>query len=155
MKHDTTDMRMTRQRQVIIEELRKMHTHPTADELFRRVQQRIPNISLATVYRNLKLLVQAEVITEIQSTGSYRRYDGNVGNHYHLLCIHCGRVDDANVPPDRNLQKAVNRTTGYEILAHRVEFMGLCPACRHASQDLNGSSSTRETDRKYSKKTHK
>jgi Fur family ferric uptake transcriptional regulator len=126
-------MRMTRQRRVILDELRKMHTHPTADELYQGVRRRIPSISLATVYRNLKLLASTGFITEMQTVGAQRRYEGNVDNHYHLMCVACGRVDDATVPPDHDLQEAVDRTTGYKILSHRIEFLGVCPECSKTS----------------------
>jgi Fur family ferric uptake transcriptional regulator len=132
MTNDNT-MRMTRQRQVILEELKAMHTHPTADELHRRVRARMPSISLATVYRNLKLLAEAGFITEIRTVGAQRRYEGNVDDHYHLTCVRCGRVDDAPVPADSDLQEAVNNATGYRVLSHRVEFLGVCPACEKSS----------------------
>ena len=138
MTHENDSMRMTRQRRVILDELKSMKTHPTADELFHNVRRRIPNISLATIYRNLKQMAQAGIINEMRTTGSQRRYEGKADNHYHLMCVNCGRVDDAPVPPDQHLQEAVDRTTGYTIIAHRIQFLGICPRCRQPDDATDG-----------------
>ena len=90
----------------------------------------------------------------MQTAGMQRRYEENVRDHYHLLCVRCGRVDDAPVPPDNDLQEAVKRTTTYKILTHRVEFLGLCPVCCSHAKDSNGSR-TRETARIAYKHTYK
>ena len=68
--------RMTNQRRVILEELRKVHTHPTVDELYTIVKARMPHISLGTVYRNLDLLTETGEVLKLDSAGSMRRYDG-------------------------------------------------------------------------------
>ena len=69
--------RMTRQRAVILEELRKVKTHPTADELYSIVRERLPRISLGTVYRNLDFLTESKEILKLESAGSIRRFDGD------------------------------------------------------------------------------
>lgn len=69
--------RMTRQRMVILEELRKVKTHPTADELYAMVRTRMPRISLGTVYRNLDFLTESKEILKLESAGSIRRFDGD------------------------------------------------------------------------------
>lgn len=146
---------MTRQRRVILEELKAMHTHPTADELHQRVRVRMPSISLATVYRNLKLLAESGFITEMRTTGAQRRYEGNVHDHYHLMCVRCGRVDDAPVPADSDLQEAVDHATGYRVLAHRVEFLGICPECSAAMNKGNGARSSGRSGDVIYKQSHK
>ena len=84
----------TSQRRVIMEELRKLKCHPTADELYCIVKQRMPKISLATVYRNLGLLADAGEIRRIELAGRQNRYDGDTSIHYHLRCRKCGAVED-------------------------------------------------------------
>ena len=64
---------MTKQRKVILEELRKQHTHPSADEVYRMVRHRLPRISLGTVYRNLEVLVQMGEIQKLELSGSLKR----------------------------------------------------------------------------------
>ena len=90
--------RMTRQRMVILEELRKVKTHPTADELYAMVRTRMPRISLGTVYRNLDFLTESKEILKLESAGSIRRFDGDTRPHQHVRCQICGKIGDV-VPP--------------------------------------------------------
>src|SRR5574340_808335 len=86
--------RRTRQREVILEELQKVKSHPTAVGLHDLVRRRLPKISLGTVYRNLELLAKAGVIRKLETAGAEARFDGNAGQHHHIRCVGCGRVDD-------------------------------------------------------------
>ncbi len=126
--------RITRQRQVILEELRKDTSHPTADEVCQRVRQKLPHISLGTVYRNLELLAEYGLIQKIELAGSQRRFDGNAETHYHIHCNRCGRVEDLPVRPFRINENSFRATTRFQITGHRVEFFGLCPKCRNESE---------------------
>ncbi|MGD9277844.1 MAG: transcriptional repressor, partial [Desulfobacterales bacterium] len=74
--------RITKQRQVILEELRQMETHPSADEIYKVVRRRLPRISLGTVYRNLEVLAQMGEIQKLELSGSIKRYDWNTNKHY-------------------------------------------------------------------------
>jgi len=121
--------RKTRQRQVILEELRKLTSHPTAVDLYGIVRRRLPKISLGTVYRNLELLAQMDVIQKLQISGSEARFDGNPDQHYHVRCVRCGRVDDLHSVPDDLVKGRIEELDGYEILGYRMEFFGICPAC--------------------------
>jgi Fe2+ or Zn2+ uptake regulation protein len=122
--------RMTRQRRVILEELQKTKTHPTADELYNRVREKIPNVSLGTVYRNLEVLSQCGVILKLETTGSHMRFDPNVENHYHIRCVNCGRVADAPVEMFDGIDAQLEQASRYRIIGHRLEFMGICPHCQ-------------------------
>lgn len=125
---------MTRQRQVILEELRKLKTHPTADEVYEMVRQRLPRVSLGTVYRNLEILSQLGMIRKLELGGSRRRFDGNVREHYHVRCIRCGRLEDAPIESLAAIEDALRPVTDYEIIGHRLEFIGLCPKCKKSAQ---------------------
>jgi Fe2+ or Zn2+ uptake regulation protein len=122
-------LRMTRQRQVILDELRRHNTHPTADSLYESVRLRLPHISLGTVYRNLEILTSLGEIQTLDLSGSQKRFDGNPNKHYHIRCMHCGRVDDAPIAPLNQLEDELYGATVYTIMGHRLEFMGLCPEC--------------------------
>ena len=124
------NLRMTRQRQGILEELRKSNTHPSADELFGRVRKHMPRISLGTVYRNLEILSELGEIQTIQMAGSLKRFDGVAENHYHIRCVNCDRLIDAPVDVSQTLENAVQVHTDFRILGHKVEFTGICPKCR-------------------------
>lgn len=121
--------RMTHQRRIILEELSQLTCHPTADELFRLVRQRLPKISIATVYRNLEILSDQGMIWKMDVAGTQRRFDATTENHYHIRCGACGRVDDVHMEPVTAMEEAAERSTGYEVLVHRVEFTGICPDC--------------------------
>jgi Fur family ferric uptake transcriptional regulator len=127
---ETTARRNTRQRQVILEELQKVRSHPSATTLYEIVRKRMPNISLGTVYRNLDLLARAGMIQKLNTGQNEAKYDGITDRHYHVCCAECGRVDDlvdVNVefkdPGNGELQ-------GFDILGHQLQFIGICPDCK-------------------------
>ncbi|MCA1959423.1 MAG: transcriptional repressor [Desulfomonile sp.] len=121
--------RMTRQRQVILEELTKLTCHPTAEDLHRIVRERLPRISIATVYRNLELLSEQGQVWKMSVGGAQRRFDGNTVNHYHIRCSVCGRVDDVHMEVMASLEETAKHSSGYQVMSHTVEFTGICPDC--------------------------
>lgn len=131
--HPASKLRMTTQRRVILEELMKLKTHPTAGDLCQIVRRRLPRISLGTVYRNLEILSREGVIQKLDVGGVEMRFDGNIDNHYHLRCINCGRVDDAELDLVESLDRDMSVRTDYDIVAHRLEFVGYCPDCKQAA----------------------
>ena len=126
---DPRFQRNTRQRQVILEELRRLESHPTAVALHTVVRRRLPKISLGTVYRNLDLLARTGVIQKLELAGAETRFDGNVARHDHLRCVRCGRVDDVSAAPLDLPGGKTDDWGGYEILGHRLEYYGVCPQC--------------------------
>jgi len=129
--------RMTQQRRLILEELRKVNSHPTADELYQLVQRRLPKISLGTVYRNLEILSQAGIIQKLELGGTQRRFDGKAENHYHIRCIQCGRVEDVLTKPLAPIEKEISGASDYQIIGYRLEFMGICPRCKKRQNNLH------------------
>lgn len=127
-------LRMTRQRRVILEELRKDNSHPTADTLYEQVRKRLPRISLGTVYRNLEILSALGEIQTLELSGSQKRYDGIPQKHYHIRCIRCEQVDDAPIAPLNSLEDELYGATVYTIMGHRLEFIGLCPECSRSEE---------------------
>ena len=123
-------LRMTTQRRVIMEELKKLKSHPTAGELCEIVRRRLPRISLGTVYRNLEILSRQGLIQKLDLGGSEMRFDGDVSNHYHLRCLQCGRVQDAHMSPLSDIEQRIESGNDFQVLGHRLEFMGLCRQCQ-------------------------
>ena len=128
-----TQLIITRQRRAILEELDKLTSHPTADEVFRMVRTRLPHISLGTVYRNLEILSDAGLIRRLRTAGEPMRFDANVANHSHIRCLGCGRVDDAEVEPAECFRVSPDAAPGYEITGFVIELMGYCAECRMGS----------------------
>ncbi len=120
--------RMTRQRFVILDVLRKLKTHPTADEVYALVRTQIPRISLGTVYRNLDLLAESGEIIKIESAGSQKRFDGDIEAHQHVRCAACGRIGDV-MPPIPLPLSAMPKVNGFQVQNARVEFDGICHDC--------------------------
>lgn len=122
--------RQTRQRKIIIEELKKTKSHPTADSLFKIIRRKIPYISFGTVYRNLNLLRDQGKILEL-TCGKYScRYDGDTRNHYHFLCLKCRNVFDLEVSILKNLDKRVSEKLNFLVEYHRLNFYGYCRSCK-------------------------
>ena len=121
--------RMTPQRRIILEEIRRFNNHPAADEIYERVRKRLPRISLGTVYRNLDVLCDLGEIQRLELSGAVKHYDGIPKKHYHIRCVCCGRVDDAPIAPLNELEDDLYGTTVFEIIGHNLEFTGLCPQC--------------------------
>lgn len=125
------NLRMTRQRTVILEELRRVDTHPSADEIYAMVRQKLPRISLGTIYRNLEILSASGEIRRIESGGSLKRFDGRADDHYHIRCVGCDRLVDAFVDLEFDIEaRAKSAGTEFAIVGHQLEFLGVCPACR-------------------------
>ena len=121
--------RMTKQRTMILEELRTCDGHPSADELYERVRKRLPRISLGTVYRNLEVLCELGEIQKHEYGGTLKRFDGDPRLHYHIRCTCCDRVDNVPVSGIKDLVKELHPVTQYKIIGHHLEFIGLCPEC--------------------------
>ena len=124
---------MTRQRMIILEELRKVNTHPSADEVYEMVRKRLPRISLGTVYRNLELLSKTGEIQKLELGSTLKRFDGNPYDHYHIRCIQCDRVVDAHIDSGLNFDDVISKTSDFKIIGHKLEFIGLCPECTEDS----------------------
>ncbi len=124
--------RNTRQRQVILDELRQVTSHPTAAALYERVRRRLPKISLGTVYRNLELLARTGLIRKLDIGGSEARFDGNMAEHNHVRCVRCGRIGDLAARPLDVLPEDAKDWGGFQILGYRMELFGICPDCRRA-----------------------
>lgn len=129
-------MRLTTQRQVILEELSQVTSHPTANEVYDMVRKRLPRIGLGTVYRNLELMAESGIILKLEVGGTQKRFDATTDLHYHIRCNACGRVDDVKLPVQQEINKMAARASDYQILGHHIEFSGICASCSAAAEPL-------------------
>ena len=127
-------IRMTPQRRAIMEVVAGSRSHPTADEVYESVRQRLPKISLGTVYRNLEVLSEGGVIRKLEVARGRMHFDGNAGEHHHVRCVRCGRVDDVELPCEPPLDVRVVGISDYKITGCDVVFTGICPDCLKRNQ---------------------
>ncbi|MCK5515969.1 MAG: transcriptional repressor [Desulfobulbaceae bacterium] len=125
-----TTLRMTHQRELILEELARSKKHPTADGLYERVKKRLPRISLATVYRNLEILSEAGMIRKLEISGRQKRFDWQLDPHDHIYCVQCHSVDNIDFHQDCPIALPTEIHKGYIISGCRIEFFGICPKCQ-------------------------
>ena len=131
--------RLTCQRKVILETLRKARCHPTADEVYKLVREKLPKVSLSTVYRNLEILSDLGLVRKLALGETQRRYDGKTENHYHIRCVHCGKLEDLTMHDFPELITKVKSKTKFDIIDHCLEFFGVCPACKKELKKPNKS----------------
>ncbi len=138
-------IRLTPQRKEILKALHKDKTHPTADEIYQRVRERMPRISLGTVYRNLEIMFRAGLVRKLEFGGGQKRFDGHCEPHYHVRCVRCGCLADIESHEEPSLEFEFS-APGFDVWGHHLEFYGICPSCKDAeAQDethLIGSEST-------------
>ena len=129
------NMRLTTQRQIILEELAKVTSHPTANEVYDMVRRRLPRIGLGTVYRNLELMAESGLILKLEVGGTQKRFDATVSPHYHVRCVECGKVDDIKIPLQQHINDVAMSVCDYKILGHHIEFSGICEECTHRRKE--------------------
>ena len=127
---DKSLYRNTKQRQKILDLLVNSKSHPTADWIYRKLKKRFRNLSLGTVYRNLRILKETGQIWELNFGTGLSRYDAVAHSHYHFICNSCQNIYDIKIPPMRGLDDRVIQLTGFRILSHRLVFFGLCDVCK-------------------------
>ncbi len=121
--------RMTPQRREVYEVLMEHKDHPTATEVFMRVKERMPAISLATVYNCLDTLSGAGFIIHVNVDREPSRYCGNLSPHGHFHCEKCGTVLDVQLKAGAEVSKAVKLPRGAVVERIEVAVRGYCPEC--------------------------
>lgn len=125
-----TSLRHSRQRDEILALLRSTTIHPTADWIYQEMKRGFPHLSLGTVYRNLAILVEQGLVRKLESGSTFDRFEARMEPHYHLICSRCGAVNDFDLPVYEEINERAGRMTDFQIQGHKIEFFGLCSACR-------------------------
>lgn len=120
-------MRYSMQREVILNVVLDSCDHPSVDVIYHRVKEKIPNISLGTVYRNLTSLYDAGQIRKIQSPNGRDHYDKTLTDHAHLYCEACNKVLDINISID--LKNKIEYNNKCKIKTSNIIFTGICSNC--------------------------
>jgi Fur family peroxide stress response transcriptional regulator len=119
-------------RDAILKLLRSTTSHPGAQWVYSQLKPRIPDLSLATVYRNLNIFRQEGLALSLGAVNGEERFDGIVETHPHLICSYCGAVLD--LPPEeaKTLLQSCEKTLGslsFSVDFRRTVFYGLCGDC--------------------------
>jgi Fur family peroxide stress response transcriptional regulator len=130
-----TKAKQFRKRSAILQCLRSTHTHPSAEMLHQMLQAEHPDISLATVYRNLALFKNQGIIQSLGTVGGIERFDANTEPHVHFICTRCGSVTDLpQITVPQQLQSTVESTTGGRVAECQLSFSGVCQSCCQAEK---------------------
>ncbi|KGA97678.1 Fur family transcriptional regulator [Alkalihalobacillus alcalophilus ATCC 27647 = CGMCC 1.3604] len=125
----STRVRMTPQRHAILEYLYDSMKHPTADEIYKALEGRFPNMSVATVYNNLRVFKEVGIVKELTYGDSSSRFDCVTTDHYHVICQDCGKIVDFHYPGLDEVETLAEHVTGFRVHNHRMEIYGSCPEC--------------------------
>ncbi|HEY9126860.1 MAG TPA: transcriptional repressor [Acidobacteriaceae bacterium] len=124
---------LTHQRQVLFEVMRSMHGHPSPEEVYGLVRERIPAISLATVYKNIHLFVESGLFREVSQHHGAQRIELNSRPHHHLVCRGCKTIQDIDLPMDAGVTPcSAALPEGFQLERCSVEWIGLCQECQSA-----------------------
>lgn len=127
--------KLTPQREVTVRVLLENESsHLSAEDVFMKVKDKYPEIGLATVYRTLELLNELNVLDKVNFGDGVSRYDlrkeGAQHFHHHLICIHCGSVEEVEEDLLTDVEKIVTRDFDFDIIDHRLTFHGICKLCK-------------------------
>jgi len=126
-------VRITPQRHAVLEYLLNSMVHPTADEIYKALEGKFPNMSVATVYNNLRVLREIGLVRELTYGDSSSRFDCNTEDHYHIICDSCGKIVDFHYPSLDEVEKLAEQVTGFDVSHHRMEVYGTCKNCQAAA----------------------
>lgn len=123
-------LKLTPQRMAVYKYLKSTKEHPSAEMIYKALQPDYPTMSLATVYKALKTLVEVDLVQELNVGESNFRYDGNIYPHPHIQCLDCGKVDDIEKVCFEDLNSRIKDYTDYDVLSNQIYFYGICKNCK-------------------------
>ncbi|MBW1882521.1 MAG: transcriptional repressor [Deltaproteobacteria bacterium] len=122
-------LKHTKQRELILNVFLDARRHLTSEDLYLSVRKQYPNIGYTTVYRTMKLLVEAGLATERHFDDGITRYETEHEHHDHLVCIRCGKIVEFECEIIENAQDEIAKRQGFQIVRHRHELYGHCADC--------------------------
>ncbi|MDO5156507.1 MAG: transcriptional repressor [Eubacteriales bacterium] len=130
------ERRHTIQKELVLNAVRKLKSHVTADEVYQYILNEHPSVGKGTVYRNLNILAEEGEIRKIAIPNGPDHFDFTLHEHYHVRCMHCGNVSDVDMDVIPNLKKKIHDTHGVEFLDYDILFRGICPECQIKQQNM-------------------
>lgn len=126
----SSGVRITPQRHAVLEYLIEAEIHPTADDIYKALEGKFPNMSVATVYNNLRVFKDIGLVKELTYGDASSRFDYNTTKHYHVICESCGKIVDFHYPSLDEVEALAETVTGFQVSHHRMEIYGVCPDCK-------------------------
>ncbi len=130
MNQPTSQIPLTRQREVVFRVVRESREHLTANEVFDEAKRLLPGISFATVYNSLRFLKDAGMITEINFGNGASRFDKTITRHDHAICVNCGKLDDLELEIPSELVQQAEISSNFQLESVQLTLRGLCPECQ-------------------------
>jgi Fur family ferric uptake transcriptional regulator len=126
---------VTTQRSLLLDIIRRANRHLDADELYRMAKSKAPRISLATVYRNLKLFKELGLIAESNLGDTHSHYEiKSAAEHHHLVCLGCGQIIEFDSPSIAKASAKIQRENGFDITSIQLKMEGYCPKCKQKKE---------------------
>ena len=123
-------MKYSKQRELILQTLRENMIHPTAEQLFKLVKIKDPAVSLATIYRNLKLLTENGIVRKIDGLEETSHFDHNLAPHHHFICKKCKKIYDVYQNIELNETDEILKKQGLAVDEYEISFRGICSECQ-------------------------
>ena len=128
MANSRSRSRNTKQLELIWRAIKDDSSHPTADQIYDRVREKLSHISLGTVYRNLQKLVADDKL-QVLMLGRAQHFDPLLERHQHFICESCDRVFDVMLDQQREIKPAKLPHKGFKVTSHQLAFYGVCKHC--------------------------
>ena len=123
-------LKITPQRSAIYQELLKAKDHPSADDIYKRIVKKIPNISFDTINRTLLTFSKIGITNVVEGYGQAKRYDPDMETHHHFRCIQCGSIIDFHNKEYDNITVPEELNRQFSVISKKVVLEGLCSKCR-------------------------
>ena len=124
------ERRNTIQKELILEAVRGLKRHLTADEVYEYITKEHPTIGKGTVYRNLNILAEEGAIRKVEVPDGPDCFDFTLKNHYHVKCLKCGKVYDVDMDVLPDLLDKIHDPHGMQFVDYDIFFKGICASCR-------------------------
>ncbi len=130
-------MRYTQEREAIIKEIFATHDHFDVDSLYINMRHKGVQVSKASIYRLIPLLIEANLIQAVFFEDGHMHYEHIYGHehHCHLRCQGCHKIEEFQDPRVEDIEKDLEKRFGYKILQHKLDVQGLCPECQKKQKE--------------------
>lgn len=131
------ERRNTIQRKLILNVVRSLCGHVSAEEVYDCIRREYPSVGKGTVYRNLNILAEEGEIRRVEIPDGPDRFDFTLKDHYHIRCVRCGQVSDVDMDIITDMDVRIKDKHGFKFLDYDILFKGICPECQRSDAMKN------------------